>query len=167
MNLIVSADNNWGIGCNNELLYRIPADMKFFKQMTIDKIVIMGRNTMLSLPNLKPLKNRVNIVVTSKKDLKVDGFIFCSNVAEVLNYIKKFKDDEIFIIGGECVYKEFLPYCKYAYVTRVNASKKADKFFPNLDQLKNWKLVDKSEPQNCEGVEYYYCKYNNVEVNKG
>lgn len=164
MNLIVSADNNWGIGCNNDLLYKIPADMVFFKNMTINKVVVMGRNTLSSLPNSKPLKNRTNIVVTSQKDLKADGCVVLNSVEDVLKYIKKFKEDEVFIIGGECVFKEFLPYCKYAYITRIDSEKKADKFFPNLDKLKNWKMVEKSEPQNFEGLEYSYCKYENVGV---
>lgn len=164
MNLIVSVDNNWGIGYENDLLYKIPTDLAYFKDKTINKVVVMGDKTLFSLPNSKPLKNRTNVVISLNKELIVEGAIVLHSLNEVLEYIKQFKPEDVFIIGGAFVYKEFLPYCTYAYITKINSQKKANKFFTNLDELPNWQLIDTGDPIQHEGIEFKYCLYKNNQV---
>ena len=133
MNLIVNADKNWGIGKNNELLVHIPNDMKMFRQMTTGKVVVMGRKTLESFPNGMPLPKRTNIVLTHDKD--------------------------IFIIGGESIYRMMLPYCDTAYVTRTDFAYDADTYFPDLDEMPEWKLVKESEEETYFDIEYQFLVY--------
>ena len=158
MNLIAAVDNEWGIGCQGELLYRIPDDMKFFKSTTINKIVVMGHSTLKSFPNAKPLKERVNIVMSKNKDLKIDGAIVCNDLDSALKEISRYNSDDIFIIGGQAIYELFLEHCEYAYVTKINSTRKADSYFPNLD---NWEIVEKSETKYHDNIEYEFVKYKN------
>ena len=111
MNLIVAADKNWGIGKDNKLLVSIPSDMKFFRQETMGKVVVMGRKTLESFPNGLPLKNRTNVVLTSDKNYQVKDAVIVHSIDEVLEELKKYDDDEIYVIGGGKVYEELLPYC--------------------------------------------------------
>ena len=117
MNLIVAADKNWGIGKDNKLLVSIPSDMKFFRQETMGKVVVMGRKTLESFPNGLPLKNRTNVVLTSDKNYQVKDAVIVHSIDEVLEELKKYDDDEIYVIGGGKVYEELLPYCDVALVT--------------------------------------------------
>ena len=109
MNLIVAADKNWGIGKDNKLLVSIPSDMKFFRQETMGKVVVMGRKTLESFPNGLPLKNRTNVVLTSDKNYQVKDAVIVHSIDEVLEELKKYDDDEIYVIGGGKVYEELLP----------------------------------------------------------
>jgi len=106
MNLIVAADKNWGIGKDNKLLVSIPSDMKFFRQETMGKVVVMGRKTLESFPNGLPLKNRTNVVLTSDKNYQVKDAVIVHSIDEVLEELKKYDDDEIYVIGGGKVYEE-------------------------------------------------------------
>ena len=129
MNLIVAVDEKWGIGKNNDFLFSIKEDMAYFRATTLNKVVVMGGNTLRSFPNGKPLKNRVNVVVTSKTD---EDVIAVKNFDELFETLKKF-EEEIFVIGGASIYPQLLPYCERAYVTKVFADGKAEVFFDNLD----------------------------------
>lgn len=157
MNCIASVDNNWGIGLNNQLLYHIPEDLHFFKKKTIGKTVIMGKNTLLSLPNQKPLKDRTNIVLS--KSISRDDLIVCRDLKSLLQEIKGYSDEDIFVIGGEQIYRLLLPYCNKAYITKVNGEKIADSFFENLDLNKEWTLTYAKEKQVYKGIEYCFCEY--------
>ena len=157
MNCIASVDNNWGIGLNNQLLYHIPEDLHFFKKKTIGKTVIMGKNTLLSLPNQKPLKDRTNIVLN--KSISRDDLIVCRDLKSLLQEIKGYSDEDIFVIGGEQIYRLLLPYCNKAYITKVNGEKIADSFFENLDLNKEWTLTYAKEKQVYKGIEYCFCEY--------
>ena len=145
MKAIVAVDFNWGIGYKGNLLQRIPGDMKYFKEKTIGRVVIMGRETMESLPGKEPLKDRVNIVLSRNGNLKKDRFIICHSLAELLSVLKNYDSDDVYVIGGESVYAQLLPYCTEAYVTKIENTYSADKFFPNLDQLSPWKLAEVGE----------------------
>lgn len=158
MKLIVATSENWGIGNKNELLFSIPQDMKFFRETTKDSVVIMGRNTLESFPGKKPLKNRVNIVLTKNSEYMVDGAIICHSISDAIEESKKY-DKEIFVIGGESIYREFLPYCDTAFVTRVHAEAEADTFFPNLDENPEWKLSNASETIEDNGYKFEFCTY--------
>lgn len=162
MNFIVAVDNNWGIGAKNGLLYDIKGDMRYFRENTINKVVVMGENTLLSFPNSAPLKNRVNIVLSENDDFKVENAIVVHNKVQLFKELKKYNDNEIFIIGGAYVYRQFYPYCRYGYITKINASKPAEKFFDNLDIDKNWKVIERGETNIENGIEYTFCKYENI-----
>lgn len=162
MNTIVSVDNNWGIGCNNDLLFHVPEDMRYFKEKTIGKIVVMGENTFYSLPNQKPLKDRTNIVLSDKKDLQIEGVTICNSLEKLMELIKQFETDDVFVVGGQAVYELMLPYCQVAYVTHFNAQAKADKHFPNLSALKEWHLAERSEPIESKGLTFTFNRYERV-----
>ena len=117
MNAIVAADKNWAIGYKNKLLVSIPADMKFFRQMTGGKVVVMGRKTLESFPNGLPLKNRTNIVLTGNPNYHVKDAVIVHTTEELLEELKKYDEEEIFVLGGESIYRMMLPYCSKVYVT--------------------------------------------------
>ena len=162
MNLIVAVDKNWAIGLGNKLLVSIPADMKFFRQTTTGKVVVMGRKTLESFPGGQPLKNRTNIVITRDANYKVKDGIVVSTIEEAVEELKKYKDEDIFVIGGESIYRQMLPYCKTAFVTKIDHAYDADTFFPNLDEMEDWKLTGISEEQTYFDLEYVFARYERV-----
>ena len=159
MNLIVAVDKNWAIGCNNELLVSIPADMKFFRETTTGHVVVMGRKTLESFPNKSPLKNRTNIVLTSNPNYKVEGAIVVHTLADLLEELKKYNSEDIYVIGGDSIYRQLLPYCDLAHVTKIDHAYQADAFFPNLDELPQWQIIDDSEEQTYFDLEYQFLLY--------
>ena len=144
MKLIAAVDENWGIGCKGKLLTSIPNDMKFFRETTRETTVIMGRVTLDSFPEGKPLKNRTNIVLTRNKDFKREGVIVVHSIDEALSEAGKAGND-VFVIGGENIYKAFLPYCDKALITKIDYKYEADAFFPNLDEDPDWEVESESE----------------------
>lgn len=159
MKLIAAVDNKWAIGYQNKLLISIPDDMKYFRELTTGKVCIMGKRTLDSLPGKKPLKDRVNIVLTHEKSFKVDGAIVAHSVDEVIGIIKDYDSEDVFVIGGESVYKQFMPHIDTAYITYIDYSYQADRYICNLDKDDNWKMIAESEEQTYFNVEYYYRKY--------
>lgn len=159
MNLIVAVDKKWGIGYQNKLLISIPDDMKFFRETTMGNVIIMGKNTLLSFPNGRPLKNRVNIVITHDKSFTCEGAIIVHSVEEALDMAKQYKAENVYVIGGESIYNQMLPYVDTAYVTYIDYSYQADTHFPNLDEDDEWRLEDESEEQSYFDVEYYFRTY--------
>lgn len=164
MNLIVAVDNNWAIGCKGNLLVHLPDDLKYFKEKTLDKVVVMGRKTLESLPGGKPLKNRVNIVLTRNKEYVNEDVIVCYSVESLDDYISKYNQEDVFIIGGADIYNMLIPYCKYAYVTKIDSEFEADKHITNLDRLDNWHIIDTSEVQENNGLEYTFNTYENRDI---
>lgn len=162
MNLIVAVDKNWGIGKGNKLLVSIPSDMKFFRETTSGKVVVMGRKTLESFPNGLPLKNRTNIVLTKRPDYQVKDAIVLHTMEEVLKELKKYESDDIYIIGGESIYRQFLPYCNTAHVTKINHAYEADVYFPDLDAMDEWEITADSEEQTYFDLEYVFLKYERV-----
>lgn len=126
MNLIVNVDSNWAIGYRGKLLVSIPEDMKFFRSETTGKVVVLGRKTLDTFPGGQPLKNRTNIILTRNPNYQVKGAIICHSVEEVLEELKKYNSEDVYIIGGDSIYKEFLPYCDVAHVTRTDHVYDAD-----------------------------------------
>lgn len=163
MNLIVAVDKNWAIGCNNRLLVSIPSDMKFFRETTMEKVVVMGRKTLESFPGGQPLKNRTNIVITSDSDYKVKDAIVVPSIEAAVGELKKYEEEDIFVIGGESIYRQMLPYCKTAYVTKIDHAYDADTFFPNLDEMEDWKLTGVTEEQTYFDLEYVFARYERIE----
>lgn len=160
---ILHADKEWGIGKKNGLMFNLPIDMKFFRSTTSGKVVCMGYNTLLSLPNAKPLKKRINIVLC-EDGINIEGCICVHGVNELLNEVKKFSPDDVFVIGGASVYKTLLPYCSKVLVTKVDAVGGADVFFPNLDKDDNFVLKNQSEPLNDNGYTIRFTEYKNIAV---
>lgn len=158
MKLIVAADRNWAIGKNNKLMWSIPADMKFFRETTQGNVVIMGRKTLESFPQGQPLKNRVNIVITRNPSYKVKDAVVVHSVEEAIEESRKY-DGDVFVIGGESIYRAMLPYCDTALVTRIDYAYEADTWFPNLDKDEEWELTDEGEEQTCFDLEYAFTRY--------
>lgn len=162
MNVIVAVDDNWAIGMQNKLLVSIPADMKFFRETTMGKVVVMGRKTLESFPGGQPLKKRTNIVLTRDKQYQVKDAIVVHTVEELLEELKKYDEKDIYVIGGETVYRQLLPYCKVAHVTKVHHTYEADTFFPNLDEMSDWAVTGVSEEQTYFDLEYEFVRYERV-----
>lgn len=163
MKAILHCDKEWGIGKNNQLMFSIPADMKFFRETTTGKVVVMGANTLLSFPQAKPLKNRVNIVLSSKLP-KRDDCTVIATLNELFDKIKGYPPDDVFVIGGAQLYKTLLPYCSEVLVTKVNAVGGADTFFPNLDKEANFTITASSEPLETNGYTIQFVTYQNQNV---
>ena len=159
MKLIVAVDKNWAIGKNGKLLVSIPADMKFFRETTTGNVGVMGKNTLNSFPNGLPLKNRVNIVMTTNRSFDGKGADVVYSLEDVLEEVKKYDTDRVYVIGGAAVYEQLLEYCDTAYVTYIDYAYEADRYFPNLDKMEEWKLEEESEEQTYFDVEYYFRKY--------
>lgn len=162
MNIIVCVDENFNIGIDNKLLFDIKRDMEFFKTKTLNNVVIMGRKTLESLPNSAPLKNRINIVMTSQCDFS--GCICVKDIDALFNLLKDYNTNDIYVIGGEQIYKLLLPYCETAYITKVYSNKIGDSKFPNIDKLDNWELLQSSEVFNENGLEFSFNIYKNKKV---
>ena len=159
MNLIVAVDKNWAIGYQNKLLTSIPEDMKFFRQTTTGKVVVMGRKTLESFPGKKPLKNRTNIVLTKNPSYQAEGAIVVHNEDELREELKKYDSEDIFVIGGESIYRQFLDECDKAYITKIEYAYTADAYFPNLDEKEEWKITAESEEHTCFDLEYFFLTY--------
>ncbi len=161
MNLIVAVDENWAIGNKGKLLVSIPSDMKFFREETSGegKVVILGRKTLETFPGGRPLKNRVNIILTKNTDFKADGAIVVHSVEEALEVAKAYDDEKVYVIGGDTIYKQFLPYCNLAHVTRIYHAYEADAHFPNLDEMPEWQITGESDEQTYFDLEYQFVRY--------
>lgn len=159
MNLIVAVDSNWGIGLKGGLLVRIPNDHKAFRQETMGKVVVLGRKTLETFPQGLPLAGRTNIILSSNPDYKVKDAVIVHSKEELLEELRKYKEEEIYIIGGESVYRMMLPYCDVAHVTRIEHSYDADAYFPDLDQMEEWEVTTDSEEQTYFDIAYRFVKY--------
>ena len=159
MNLIANVDINWAIGKNNQLLVKIPADMKFFRETTTGKVVVMGRKTLESFPNGLPLKNRTNIVLTHDRNYRVADAIVVYSMDELHEELKKYPSEDIYIIGGESIYRQLVDECDVAHITMVDYAYDADAHFPNLDEKPEWRITQDSEEQTYFDLIYHFYKY--------
>lgn len=159
MNLIVAVDNNWAIGYQNKLLVSIPSDQKHFREETTGKVVVLGRKTLETFPQGQPLKNRTNIILSKNPKYTVKGAIVVHSKEELLEELKKYDDQDIYIIGGESIYKMMLPYCNVAHVTKIDYEYNADTYFPNLDKDPEWELTQDSDEQTYFDIAYEFLCY--------
>lgn len=157
---ILHADKNWGIGKKNSLMFSLPADMKFFRETTSGKTVVAGGNTLRSFPGGRPLKNRVNIVI-SRGQVR-DDCIIVRDFFTLKEEMKRRADEDIYVIGGAAVYRELLPYCKEILVTKVDADGGADTFFPNLDEDGAFVCTDEGKPIEDNGYTIRFTRYENL-----
>jgi len=159
MNLIVAVDRNWAIGHQNRLLVKIPGDHRRFRQMTIGKVIVMGRKTLESFPGGQPLEKRTNIVLTGNRDYKAKGVILVHSLDELQEVLQGYATEDIFVVGGGTIYKQLLPQCTIAHVTMINHQYQADTWFPNLAQDPLWELVEEGEEETCFNIEYCFQTY--------
>lgn len=162
MRLIAAVDKNWGIGYNNKLLVSIPSDMKFFRKTTSGKVIVMGRKTLESFPNGLPLMNRTNIVLTSDRNYSKKGAIIVDGLDALGEELKKWDSEDVYVIGGESIYRQLLPLCDTAYITQIDRGFQADTYFPNLDQDQEWEMTEMGEEQTCFDLEYRFTTYKRI-----
>lgn len=163
MRAIVAADEHWGIGKDNKLLISIPQDMKFFRNETTGKVIIMGRKTLESFPNARPLPNRKNIVLTRDPSYTVKDATVVHSVEEALAAVSEYPSDMVYCIGGDSIYRQFLDYCDTVFVTRIAFTYEADAFFPDLDAHPQWQLAGSSDEQTYFDLEYQFDRYERCE----
>ena len=161
MDIIVARDDAWGIGKDGELLRRISADMKRFRAMTTGNVLIIGRKTLESFPNGKPLPERVNIVLTKNMEYQAEGVVLCHSPEELPELLRAYEGKDIFVAGGGSISRQLLPLCRRAYVTHIHTAFPADTCFPNLDQDPDWLLVEKGETQEEKDIRFSFDLYEN------
>ena len=165
MNAIVVVDQNWAIGCNGDLLFSLPTDMKRFRSLTIGGTVILGRKTLDSFPGGRPLPKRRNIVITRNVDFDREGCEIAGSLQAALELAADTEDGKLWVIGGGSVYAALLSRCKRVYLTKVDAvAEGADTFFPNLDKLPGWEIEAVSDPVDENGVTYRFVDYINTKL---
>ena len=162
MNIVVTVDENWAIGKNDKELLQIPLDRKHLQNLTAGSVLIMGRKALQLLPQGQPLYGRENIVLSKDPAFKVKGATVFSDLDELLAYVDGLTDKEIFVAGGESVYKQLLPYCDTVYATFVEKEYDANRYFHNLDQSPEWKMVEESDEQTYFDLTYYFRKYERI-----
>ena len=162
MNIVAAVDRNWGIGYRSRLLVSIPADMKFVQRETMGKIVVMGRKTLESLPNGRPLPMRTTFVLTSREHYSAHGAEVCHSLEELLSALSAFPSEDIYILGGESVYRQMLPYCDTVHLTKIDHVYQADAHFPDIDKDPAWVLEADSEEQTYFDLEYTFLKYRRI-----
>lgn len=159
MNAIVALDSNWAIGNKGQLLIRIPNDQKRFREITTGGVVVLGRKTMDTFPGKRPLPNRTNIILSTNKEYRVQDGIVVHSIEQLIEELKSYPSESIYIIGGDSVYKQMLPYCDKVYVTKIDREYEADTYFPDLDSDPDWKVDCTSEEQVYFDTTYTYVDY--------
>ncbi|MCR5687213.1 MAG: dihydrofolate reductase [Lachnospiraceae bacterium] len=164
MKCIAAVDSNWAIGFKGKLLVSIPNDQKMFRNETLGKVVVLGRKTLETFPNGLPLKGRTNIILSRDPDYSVKDAVVVHNDEELSDVLKNYDTDDIYIIGGESVYRKYVPYCDTAIITKMDQAYESDAFFPDLDSDENWEMVAESEEFTYFSVEYTFREYKNRNV---
>lgn len=162
MNLYVTADANWGIGNNNDLLIRIPRSQKLFFEETAGKVLVMGRKTLATMPQGLPLAGRTNIILSANKELKIKNAVVVHSIEELLEELKQYPEDDIYVVGGESVFNQLLPYCRVAHVVKLDHTYTTNKHFPDLDKSEDWKLTADSDELTYFDIAYEFLKYERI-----
>ena len=160
MRAIVAVAPDWGIGDGKGMLYRLPGDLKYFREQTKGHTVIMGRKTLESLPGGKILPKRRNIILSRSRKLKVPGAYVCHSVSELLSLLEALDEKDAFVIGGGEIYKKLLPYCGRCLVTQVNEEPpiRPSVFFPDL-KAAGWHKTKESDLQQENGLTYTFTEW--------
>jgi dihydrofolate reductase len=156
MELIVAVYDDWGIGCCGTQPIALSADRKFFREQTRGAMVIVGRRTIEDFPGKQPLPGRVNVVL-SRNCSEIPGFTVCKSPEEAAELAKT--AERAMVIGGGSVYRQMLPKCDTAYVTKVHCTPESDTYFPNLDADPAWKLQKVLQSGEENGIKYEMCLY--------
>ena len=156
MELIVAVYDDWGIGAGGTQPVALSADRKFFREATKGACVIAGRKTLGDFPGGKPLPNRVNVVI-SRGEVTMEGVIVCHSPEEAAEATRQYP--RVMVIGGGSIYRQMLPFCDTAYITKVHACPESDTFFPNLDEDPQWELAQELLSGEEDGIRYEMCLY--------
>lgn len=159
MNLIVAADKHWAIGKDGHVLVTIPADQQMLMRETAGKVVVMGRRTLESLPGGQPLGSRTNLILTRDAGCKARGARICHSLDEALEMLSAYDPDDIYVIGGQSIYEQFLPYVDTVHVTRIDYTYDADTFFHNMEQDEDWSMVEEGDEQTYFDLCYTFQKF--------
>lgn len=159
MNLMVAVDRNWSIGRKGKLLVSIPGDQKLFREETMGKVIVMGRKTFESLPGGQPLYGRKNLVLSRNPDFRAKGAEVVRSMEEAMEFLNQFPSDDIYIIGGAEIYRQFLPFCDTAHVTWIDYAYEADTRFPDLDRDPDWEITAESDEQTYFSLCYEFRRY--------
>ena len=152
MKLIVAVDREWGIGYRGELLATVKEDLAHFRELTVGQTIVYGSSTLRTFPYGRPLKNRINLILSTNPNFKPEGAVVLHSVEEPIAYEKAHPEEDIVVVGGASVYKQLMPYCETAYVTRFDASFEKDAYFPNLDENPSWQCISVSETHYSNGA---------------
>ena len=161
MEAIVNVSSDWGIGSENRLLVTISDDLCRFRKLTEGKVVVLGRKTLETFPNGKPLKNRRNLILSKNPDYCVEGTEVFHDLSSMRDLLRTLPQEDICVIGGESIYRALLPYCDRVRLTKTLCTAPADRFFPNLDTLPNWSQTDCSPIMEENGLQFQYIDYVN------
>jgi len=159
MNMIVAADKNWGIGRDGGLLTHLPGDLKYFKERTLGKVVVMGRKTLESLPGGRPLPGRTNIVLTANPFFEKEGCTVVNSLDQLREECAKYEPENVMLIGGAMVYNMLMEECDSLFITKIYEEFDADAFIKNADELEDYKVVWASEMQEENGIQYQFLEY--------
>ena len=166
MNLIVAVDSNWAIGNQDKLLITIPNDHKHFREETTGKVVVLGRKTLQTFPQGLPLKKRTNIILSRNPEYTVKDATVVHSLEELLEELKQYESEDVYVIGGESIYRQLLPYCDTAHVTKIDHAYQADTYFPNLDQDPDWEITADSDELTYFDIPYRFVQYERRSKNK-
>lgn len=164
MNIIVAVDNNWAIGNKGRLLVSIPNDMKHFREETTGKVIVLGRKTLETFPQGLPLAGRTNIILSANPGFRVKGGMVVHSIPELLKELKQYDDQDVYVVGGESLYRALLPYCDVAHVTKIDHDYEADAYFPNLDNDPEWRITADSDEQTYFDLPYVFQRYERVKT---
>ena len=159
MNLIAAVDQNWAIGNKGQLLVRIPGDQRMFRQATLDKVIVYGRKTLETFPMGQPLDRRINIVLSSNRSYKVRNATVVHSIEELMGELRAYPSEDVYIIGGESIYRQMLPYCDTAHITKIDYAYEADSYFPNLDEDPDWEVTADSDEHTYIEISYTFVRY--------
>ncbi len=169
MKLVVAVDNEWGIGYKGDLLARVSMDLKNFRILTKGKTVILGSNTLATFPGGRVLGGRTNIVLHPDASYAPEGAVVAHSLDELFEILKSYDANDVFVIGGASMYRQLLPYCDTAYVTKFCKSFEKDVYFPDLDSDPEWECIRTSESYASDahtdtegGLEYTFNLYRRV-----
>lgn len=159
MKFIANVDDNWGIGRGGRLLVRISEDQKFFKRTTMGHVVILGRKTLEEFPGGRPLAGRTNIILSSNREYEVDGAVVVHSFDELFDELEKYDTDDVYVIGGQSVYRELIPYCDTGIITRTEGSYDADAHIVNLDEDPDWYVADETWGEDLSRYRFRFVTY--------
>lgn len=162
MNFIVVVDENYGIGCEGKLLTHVPGDLNYFKEKTLNKVIVMGRKTLKSLPGGKTLPYRTTVVLTKDAQFQQEGVTVIHSIEELLEFCKAYPKENVFICGGAEIYHQLIPFCQYGYITKLHSTFSADTYLDKVEDLPNWQKVWESEVKEHKGLRYTFTKYENL-----
>ena len=163
MNFIVAVSADFAIGKGNRLLFNLPKDLAYFKEHTLNKVVVMGDKTYYSLSK-RPLPKRTTIVMTLDPEFCEEGVTAVHSLSELGEVLKQYDSKDVWVCGGASIYNLLMDYCEYGYITKVQKIVEADTYINNVDKKQNWKVVSKGEKQEENGLEYSFDVYKNDDV---